>query len=165
MARIEDLRQLSISIPADGKYQIGIKSHKVVDAARLKPKFAFDYISDRGTLFCFNATHLGRKNYLGLINGLKAASKLTFKELESSRTYHFHAIDFNDVTIRKSDFYKAISGDYSDDDYIIPYQIKVFKEERVIGFLYNGTFYLVMFDSGHKAYERKDSRKSRTKKK
>ena len=155
MAAINDLIDLPISIPEDGKYRIGLNSHKVVDVAKLKPKFAFDYVSVRQNLFCFNATHLGRSNYVGLINGLKEASKMTFKELEDSHTYHFHDIDFDEVSIKKSEFYKAILGEYNGEDYILPYQMKVYKEERVIGFLYDGTFYLVMFDSGHKAYCRK----------
>lgn len=155
MATINDFKKLPISIPEDGKYRIGLKSHKVVDVEKLKPKFAFDYVSVRRNVFCFNATHLGRNNYVGLINGLKEASKMTFKELEDSHTYHFHDIDFDEVSIKKSEFYKAILGKYDGEDYIIPYQMKVFKEERVIGFLYDGTFYLVMFDSGHNAYNRK----------
>lgn len=165
MPNIDKFKNLSISIPDDGKYKVGVKSHKAIEVTNLKPKFAFDYVSTRGNLFCFNATHLGRNHYIRLIEGLKKASQITFKELESSHTYHFHDIDFDEVSIRKSDFYKAILGEFNGEDYIIPYQMKICKEERVIGFLYEGTFYLVMFDSGHNAYARTDSRKSRRKKK
>ena len=165
MPDFNKLQQLPISIPEDGKYKIGTKSHTSVDVANLKPKFAFDYISVRGSSFCFDSDKLGRNHYLNLIKGLKEASTFTFKELEDSHTYHFHDIDFDETSIRKSDFYKAIINRYDDEDYIIPYQMKVYKEERVIGFLYEGTFYLVMFDSGHNAYGRKKNRNQPRRKK
>lgn len=155
MPNINHLRNLPISVPSDGKYKIGTKSHRTIDVEKLKPKFAFDYVSFRGGTFCYDSNLLGKNHYLNIIKGLKAASTFTFKDLETSHTFHFHDIDFDDVSIRKSDFYKAILGEYNDEDYIIPYQMKVYKDERIIGFLYDGTFYLVMFDSGHNAYNRK----------
>lgn len=165
MANFKNLKDLSISIPSDGKYKIGTKSHLVIDVAQLKPKFAFDYISVRGGTFCYDSNLLGKNHYLNIIKGLKEASKYTFKDLEDSHTFHFHNIDFDEVTIRRSDFYKAILGEYNDEDYIVPYQMKVCKEERIIGFLYEGTFYLVMFDKGHNAYERKKNANQKRKKK
>lgn len=165
MPKIDKFKSFSVNIPSDGKYKIGTVSHKVAEVATKRPKFAFDYISLRNGLFCFNSNYLGLRHYLNLVKGLKDASQYTYKELEDSQTFHFHDIDFDDVTIRKSDFYKAIINNYEDEDYIIPYQLKVFKEERVIGFLYEGTFYLVMFDVGHNAYSRSDSKKKRRKKK
>lgn len=161
--QIDKFRNHTISIPSDGKYEIGVQSHKVKDVANFKPKFAFDYISDRGGTFCFNSSNLGLNHYKDLIFGLKEASKHTYKDLEKSHTFHFHDIDFEDVSIRKSDFYKALINQYDGEDYIVPYQLKIKNKSRVIGFLYDATFYLVMYDCDHKAYGDKKQKSKRKK--
>lgn len=67
------------------------------------------------------------------------------------------------MTVAKSDFLKCIYKDMRKDDYdeddITAYQFKVYEEARIVGFIYRGIFYLVMFDRGHNAYKRKDKKK------
>ncbi|HAT61844.1 MAG TPA: hypothetical protein DCS83_04735 [Prevotella sp.] len=41
-------------------------------------------------------------------------------------------------------------------DYLDVYQLKVFGKARVLGFLYNAVFFLVIYDISHEAYKRQD---------
>lgn len=146
------------------KFIKGEKTDDFLEIKTLKPIFAFDYISMKGGSFCFNSNNLGRNSYIDLIKGLKEVSKYTYEELNINHTYHFHDMEFDDISIRKADFYKCILGSYSDEDYITPYQFKTINKSRVVGFLYKGVFYIVMCDSRHQAYKREDSKKKRRKK-
>lgn len=145
------------------KFIVGEKSDDFKDIKTLKPTFAFDYISLKGGTFCFNSEKLGRSSYIDLIKGLKEVSAYTYEELNANHTYHFHDMEFDDISIRKSDFYKCILGSYSDEDYITPYQFKTVNKSRVVGFLYKGVFYIVMCDRDHEAYKHEDNKKKRKK--
>lgn len=123
-----------------------------------RPLFSFDYMSMNKSVFCFNSTSLGRKDYIDLLNGLKRISKYTYKELEKENMFHFHSIDWNDVTISQSDFNKCIGNKNIQ---LTAYQFKVFNKARIIGFIFQSIFYLVMFDRNHKAYHRDRHQKNK----
>ncbi|MFR7821849.1 MAG: hypothetical protein ACLU30_00485 [Odoribacter splanchnicus] len=89
------------------------------------------------------------------MKGLRSISEHTYEYMNRENRFHFHEIKWEDVTVKKSDFYKCISRKENSDEEICAYQFKVFEEARIIGFLYKGIFYLVMFDRGHNAYKRK----------
>lgn len=162
---MEKFREFEKIEPFSGreKFIVGEKSDDFKDIKTLKPTFAFDYISLKGGTFCFNSEKLGRSSYIDLIKGLKEVSAYTYEELNASHKYHFHDMQFDDISIRKSDFYKRILGSYSDEDYITPYQFKTVNKSRVVGFLYKGVFYIVMCDSDHEAYKQEDNKKKRKK--
>ena len=134
------------------KYTIGEKTDLFEDIKKLKPIFSFDYVSIKGSVFCFNSKLISRKDLINLIKSLKDISKYPFETLNKEHLFHFHEIDWNDVQISESDFYKCIYGDSNAERKITPYQFKVYDKARILGFIYRGTFYLVMFDRGHKAY-------------
>ena len=142
MGSFDLLNEWEISISDSlGKYELGVGSDKFEEIAELKPTFSFDYISLDHKTFGFTG---------------KLLSKLPYKTLNQEYQYHFHDIKWEDVDLSKSDFYKCIYEDkYNGEDDITPYQFKVYEEARVIGFVYRGVFYLVMFDRGHNAYKRK----------
>lgn len=150
------LKEWEISISeAHSKYEIGKGTDAFEDIKDLKPVFSFDYVSMRNGFFCFNGKTLGRKDYIKLIKALKDVSLYTYETMNKEQRFHFHDINWNDVTISESDFYKCIYEEYHGEKDITPYQFKVYGEARIIGFLYRGVFYLVMFDRGHRAYKRK----------
>lgn len=148
-----------------GKYEVGDASDKFEEIRQLKPVFSFDYACmDRGE-FSFNYTGISSRDYAKLIAGLKQCSVNSYETLNNEKMFHFHDIAWNSVTIKESDFYKCISPAYGEDRDLTAYQFKVFEEARVIGFIYRTVFYLVMFDRGHKAYDRDRPKKMKKAKK
>ena len=100
----------------------------------------------------------GAREYIKLIESLKKISEKTYDELSKDRSYHFHEVDFIDTTISQSEFIKCIVKDYSKvnkDQCPTVYQFKAFEESRIFGFIYQGIFYLVLFDRNHDGYKRK----------
>jgi len=150
----EQLNKLKID-----EYSFGKLSNKLRDLIQDKPFFSFKFTSLQKGDFCFNSVKIdGAKDYISLIKGLKRISDLTYDTLSRNSAFHFHEVDFNDVTIKESDFIKCISRNPEQVDLEqIPtlYQIKVFRESRVMGFFYSKIFYLVFFDVNHDAYKRK----------
>lgn len=165
MSTFSLLKDWSLDISnVHGKYEIGNDTDSFEDIKTLKPVFSFDYISLNESLFCFNGTSLGRKEYLSLLTGLQSVSSHTYKTLNSEYRFHFHEVKWDEVEFSASDFHKCIYGEgYNGETDITPYQFKVFGIARVIGFLYRGVFYLILFDVGHNAYKRKDGRKRKKK--
>lgn len=102
---MEKFREFEKIEPFSGreKFIVGEKSDDFKDIKTLKPTFAFDYISLKGGTFCFNSEKLGRSSYIDLIKGLKEVSAYTYEELNASHKYHFHDMQFDDISIRKSD--------------------------------------------------------------
>lgn len=139
----------------DKKFTLGEKTDDFQRVKHLNPVFAFDFISLNRGDFCFDGKLLGRDDYVKLMKSLKSISSYTYEMLDKEYRFHFHEIDREDVTISKSDFYKCISKNCKGEENIDAYQFKVYEEARIIGFLYMGVFYLVMFDRGHNAYKRK----------
>lgn len=160
MAGFDKLNNTDITVnPSLVKYQLGFKADSFKSIKKLKPVFAFDYLSLNKTGFCYNAPLLGAKDYEKLLKGLKRISENTFETLNNERMFHFHDINWTDakVSLQESEFCKCIdqkSSTTSDLD-ITAYQCKVFEEARILGFIYSGVFYLVMFDRGHNNYKRK----------
>ena len=156
MSTFDLLKEWEIPIiEAHAKYEIGKETDVFDDVKNLKPIFSFDYVSMKNGFFCFNGNTLGRKDYVKLIKSLKEVSLYTYETMNKEYRFHLHSIDWDDVTVSESDFYKCIYGEYHGEKDITPYQFKVYEEARIIGFLYRGVFYLVMFDRGHRAYKRK----------
>lgn len=157
MSSFDLLKEWDISITdSHGKYELGAGSDKFEDIEDLKPTFSFDYISLEHKTFGFTGKLLGYNDYKKLLKSLKKISTYTYKVLNEEYNFHFHEIKWEDVTLPKSDFYKCIYGDkYNNEDDITPYQFKVYDKARIIGFVYRGVFYMVMFDKGHNAYKRK----------
>lgn len=157
MGSFDLLNKWDISIRDSlGKYELGVGSDNFEDIADLRPTFSFDYLSLDHKTFGFTGKLLGNKDYKKLLKALKKISKLPYRVLNQEYQYHFHDIKWEDVSLSKSDFYKCIYEEqYNGEDDITPYQFKVYEEARIIGFVYRGVFYLVMFDRGHNAYKRK----------
>lgn len=148
----------SLQIPhrvQDKKFTLGEKTDDFQRIKHLNPVFAFDFISLNKSNFCFDGKLLGREDYVKLMKSLKNISSYTYEMIDKEYRFHFHEIDWDDVTVSKSDFYKCISKNHKSEEEIEVYQFKVYEEARIIGFLYMGVFYLVMFDRGHNAYKRK----------
>jgi hypothetical protein len=151
------IKERNLSIPeVHSKYMTGERSDAFEDIKRLKPIFSFDYVSIKGSDFCFNSTLLGRRELVKLIESFKDISKYSYEAMSKEYCFHFHEINWNDVTISESDFYKCIYGDSNEERRITAYQFKVYDKARIIGFIYKGVFYLVMFDRGHNAYPRRN---------
>jgi hypothetical protein len=141
------------------KYTFGQQTNKLNEIKNAKPIFAFDFMSLNQTNFCFNSSLMkGQKEYVRLLEGFKKVSDKTYNTLSIDNTYHFHAVDFKDITITQSDFLKCLVKDTSKIDVNnapTVYQFKLFQEARVFGFIYSGIFYLVFLDRNHDAYKRK----------
>jgi hypothetical protein len=147
-------RSLSIS-EVHSKYMMGERSDAFEDIKNLKPVFSFDYASIKESDFCFNSKLLGRKELVKLIESFKDISKYSYETMSREYRFHFHEVKWGDVTISESDFYKCIYGNSNEERRITAYQFKVYDKARIIGFIYKGVFYLVLFDRGHNAYSGK----------
>ena len=152
--RFEELERNNIQPKEDGKYKVGLDSDQFEAIKHLKPVFAFDYLCEDSSEFSFTGA-LGAADYKKLMKGLKRLSQNTYETLNREAQFHFHDVKWQDVTVKESDFNKCIYGSGEKKGDLTPYQVKVFEEARLIGFLYVGVFYLVMFDRGHNAYKRK----------
>lgn len=149
------------------KYKVGDTSDRFEEIMQLKPVFSFDYACLDGSKFSFNYNEISSRDYAKLIAGLRRCSTYSYEMLDNEKAFHFHEIVWEQVTIKESDFYKCISSARGEERDLTAYQFKVFEEARVIGFIYRSVFYLVMFDRGHKAYDRdrpKNMKKAKKKK-
>ncbi|MFT4019556.1 MAG: hypothetical protein QM668_21510 [Agriterribacter sp.] len=151
--------QLAEILKQQSKYKLGEKGYSFYDIKNLKPVFAFDYLSLNNSDLCFNSTKLDVKDYIGLLEGLKIISAISYNDLNTNRNYRFHKIDFDNhnVSISRKDFKKMLT--FKDDllkDEELPtlYQLDLHyvQEARACGFLYKGIFYLVWFDRHHIIY-------------
>lgn len=165
MGNFDNIKKANLSIPEiNSKFKIGQKSDEYEEIKELKPVFAFDYALLDNSDFSFSGTRLGSSDYRKLIKGLKGLSKYTYETLNDNDKFHFHEVKWKDVGISEKDFYKCLTDNYDGNDYLDVYQFKVFEEARLLGFLYRGVFYLVMFDRNHEAYERQDKGKGKGRK-
>lgn len=141
------------------KYSFGETANRLHEIKQYRPVFAFDFISLNGSDFCFNSNLLnGQKDFHRLFQGLKNISNKSYDELSTNYAYHFHEVDFSDISIPQSTFIKCLVPDMSkvDCDHCpTVYQFKLFEEARVFGFISKMVFYLVLIDRNHKAYARK----------
>lgn len=154
--------QIEAIIRHQSKYKIGEKGYSFYEIKHLKPVFAFDFLSFNGSDLCFNSSGLDTKDYIGLLEGLKKLSAITYNDLKNNPTYRFHSINFDkdNITIKKKDFKQALVFKeelLSDDELPTLYQVDIqyVQEARICGFLYKGVFYLVWYDRNHMIYNRK----------
>lgn len=160
MGKYNEFENLKLQIPEPAiKYRKGEKTDDFHEIKNIYPVFAFDYISMQKSDFCFNGRLLGTKDYAKLLQALKSISGFTYQQMNDEYRFHFHEVEWEEVSVSASDFYKCVNGKYDGEEDITPYQFKVFEEARIIGFIYRGIFHLVMFDRGHNAYKRKDNKK------
>ena len=156
MARqFKELQAFNTQPREDGKYKVGLDSDKFETVKHMKPVFAFDYLCEDGSEFSFSGDLLGASDYRKLMKGLKRISKNTYEILNREQQFHFHEVRWQDVNVKEADFNKCVYGIAESNGDLTPYQVKVFEEARLIGFLYRGVFYLVMFDRRHRAYKRR----------
>lgn len=149
------LRDFNVQTRSDEKYKIGFDSDKFETIKYLKPVFAFDYLCDDNSGYSFTGELIGAPDYRKLMKNLKRLSGNTYEILSKGKQFHFHDIRWQDVSAKEADFNKCIYGTGENTGDLTAYQIKVFEEARLIGFLYKGVFYMVMFDRKHRAYKRK----------
>jgi len=141
-----------------GDFRFGMPTDKLNQLKEDKPVFSLKFISLKKGEFCFDSVKVdGAKDYVALFKGLKRISDITYDILSKDRRFHFHQVDFDDVSIKESSFIKCISINPAKiDPEQIPtlYQVKVFRESRVMGFFYSKIFHLVFFDVNHDGYAR-----------
>lgn len=168
MAKNEQRRNFNIADPLiqldkilnqQTKYKLGEKGYSFYDIKNLKPVFAFDYLSLSGSELCFNSNNLAAKDYIGLLQGLKKISSISYNDLKVTPNYRFHSIDFSDkrVSISRKDFKQILT--FKDEllkDEELPnlyqFDLQYVQEARACGFLYKGVFYLIWYDRYHKIY-------------
>lgn len=156
MAKLfKELLDFNVQTRSYEKYKIGFNSDKFETIKYLKPVFAFDYLCDDNSDYSFTGELLGAPDYRKLMKNLKRLSANTYEILSKEKQFHFHDIRWQDVSAKETDFNKCIYGTRENKGDLTPYQIKVYEEARLIGFLYKGVFYMVMFDRKHRAYKRK----------
>lgn len=149
------LQDFKVQPKEDGKYKVGLDSDRFEVVKHLKPVFAFDYLCEDKSAFSFTGDLMGASDYRKLMKGMKRVSQNSYDVLNREKQFHFHDVRWQDVSVKESDFNKCIYGEGESDGDLTPYQVKVFEEARLIGFIYCGVFYLVMLDRGHNAYKRK----------
>lgn len=151
--------QLNELLQSQSKYKIGEKGYNFYDIKHLKPTFAFDYLSLNSSNLCFNSNQLIIKDYIGLLDGLKKISTISYDILKKTPNYRFHPVDFDKdkLSISRKDFKAMLTFKENlllDDELPTLYQFdfQYVQEARVFGFLYKGVFYLVWYDRNHIIY-------------
>jgi hypothetical protein len=151
--------QLNTILQSQTKYHLGEKGYNFYDIKHLKPTFAFDYLSLNTGNLCFNSPQLNVKDFIGLLDGLKKISAITYDTLKRVPTYRFHPVDFDKdkISISRNDFKSMLTFKeelLNDDELPTLYQFdfQYVQEARVFGFLYKGIFYLVWYDRYHSIY-------------
>lgn len=151
--------QISALLQSQSKYNIGEKGYNFYDIKHLKPTFAFDYLSLNNSELCFNSPQLNVKDFVGLLDGLKKISSITYDTLKRVPNYRFHPVDFDKdkISITRKDFKAMLTFKeelLSDDELPTLYQFdfQYVQEARVFGFLYKGIFYMVWYDRNHMIY-------------
>lgn len=152
--------QLNTLLQSQSKYNIGEKGYNFYDIKHLKPTFAFDYLSLNSGELCFNSSQLNVKDFIGLLEGLKKISAISYDTLKKVPNYRFHSVDFDkdNISITRKDF-KAIltfKEELLEDDELptlYQFDFQYVQEARVFGFLYQGIFYLVWYDRNHIIYK------------
>lgn len=154
--------QLRLLLKEQSKYKLGEKGYSFYDIKHLNPIFAFDYLSLTGSSLCYNSSKLEAKDYLGLLEGLKKISSISYNDLNVNPNYRFHSIDFNDkrVIISLKDFKNILTSKddlLKDEEMPTLYQfdLQYVQEARACGFLCKGVFYLIWYDRYHQIYPRK----------
>jgi hypothetical protein len=153
--------QLNNLLQSQTKYNLGEKGYDFYDIKHLKPTFAFDYLSLNTSDLCFNSPQLNIKDFIGLLDGLKKLSSITYDILKRVPYYRFHSVDFDsdNISITRKD-YKAMltfKEELLEDDELptlYQFDFQYVQEARVFGFLYKGIFYLVWYDRNHIIYKR-----------
>jgi hypothetical protein len=155
----DPLTQLNAILKNQSKYKLGEKGYSFYDIKHLKPVFAFDYLSLSGSDLCFNSERLDVKDYVGLFEGLKKLSLISYNELKVVPAYRFHSINFDEhkVSISKKDFKRILTQKeelLKDEELPTLYQLdfQYHQKARACGFLYKGVFYLVWYDRHHQIY-------------
>ncbi|MBL7804370.1 MAG: hypothetical protein JNL02_11585 [Saprospiraceae bacterium] len=158
----EPKEQLVSTIQGLSKYRIGDLNVDFHDILKLKPIFAFDYVSLNNEELCFNCGDLETKDYIGLIEGLKKVSALTYSELDKQKAFRFHVVNFDDkrVSITRDQFRSLLTTRpelLPDDQLPTLYQfdLQYIREARVCGFIFRGVFYLIWYDRNHIIYPQK----------
>ena len=82
--------QLSALLQSQSKYNIGEKGYNFFDIKHLKPTFAFDYLSLNNGELCFNSPQLNTKDFIGLFDGLKKISSITYDTLKKVPNYNVY---------------------------------------------------------------------------
>src|SRR5689334_11370613 len=87
------------------KYKIGEQGVPFHDIRKMKPTFAFDYLSLEQSDICFDNPTYDKDDYIGFLTCLKTLSRLDFQTLHDTPNYRFHKIDFDDarVSLTKKD--------------------------------------------------------------
>jgi hypothetical protein len=131
---------------------------------KLLPVFSFLSINLNASPLCFNNPDLSTEDYHKMFERLKTLASVSYEELDKGgKAYRFHSIDFydKDVALSQEDYINCIldNPDPKKIDYDkIPecYQLEVFEEARITGYLGNsGVFHLLWFDRHHTIYPRK----------
>lgn len=146
---------------ASSKYKVGATGFEFHQILKLKPVFAFDYISLEAGTKCFDNPSLKISDFIGLLYGLKKVSEHTYESLHKIRAFRFHKIDFDDkkVTISRRDFKEKLTfrlDEFRDEELpnLWQFDLQYIAKARVAGFLYKGVFYLVWYDRDHLIYPR-----------
>lgn len=154
LSKFEDVDISTSSI--DGKYKMGDVVDVLYDIKHRKPVFAFDYLSeDRNEYSLIGNNSLAAKDYKKFFSGLKRISSESYDTLSKNEQFHFHSVDWDDTTLRQSEFEKHIRQGKDGDLEITAYQVKLFEQARIFGFFYASVFYVILFDRNHNIYKRK----------
>lgn len=155
MGNFDELLGASISIPdAHERYCIGKGSDDFNEIRNLRVIFSFEYACMDRSRYAFNYKDVSAGEYKRLIDGLRKASGVTYEFMSANDCFHFHDVNWPDVDVSESTFYKCIKNPYNGERDLTVYQFKVFGDARAFGFIYRSVFYLVLLDWQHKAYGR-----------
>ncbi len=146
--------------PPIEQYQIGKKIGNLADFKNLYPTFSFQYLCLDSSKLAFNNPEIHQKDYQKLFQALNSISKQTYEIISTTKSYHFHDVDFekDTLTITAINFLNQITDKKIDslrEQTPTLYQFKLYQEKRLFGFLgYHGVFNVVYFDF-HQIYKRK----------
>lgn len=151
--------QLEKAINSLSKYKVGEQGIPFHSVKRLKPIFAFDYLSLNKSDLCCNQKTIRKEDLIGFLEGLKKISNFTYEEMKRTRALRFHSINLWDkkVSLNPIDFLKILAPSnrgMTENELPTLYQFDLqYKiEARAVGFLFKGIFHIVWYDRYHVIY-------------
>jgi len=129
-----------------GKFKIPQKKPQFLKG---KPIFAFNYYVDDDKEYSFRCIN-NCKDFWTLFRNLKHMSTLTWDEIQKSRQFHAHEIDWNKKKLPRP--IKKLEKNPEIGDLPL-FQFKAFDESRIVGlFNYDCVFEIIMIDKTHRIF-------------
>lgn len=136
-----NFKTTTVTFPSDQKYSIPKRTPPLHD---LHPYFSFRYYHQEHKKYNFN--DFSRDEFLRLVDRLRELSQFTWKQIliDHSRFWHAHEVNWS-----KTDEQNGFAHLEAKLQGYPPYQLKMFEECRIFGFINNDNIFKIVWIDRH----------------